>query len=106
MYLTLMVCVRSGGFCGFDNNEVICSCSDRSYDKTCDDDLPSSRKTTLLLALAGRVGKNMKVKPYLLAGAYEIRWELSLVLFTSLWCLSKKYSPYDELHKIMSHNIR
>ena len=30
-------CQRSGGRCGFDNNEFVCFCSDRPHVKTCDD---------------------------------------------------------------------
>ncbi|XP_009348231.3 LEAF RUST 10 DISEASE-RESISTANCE LOCUS RECEPTOR-LIKE PROTEIN KINASE-like 2.1 isoform X1 [Pyrus x bretschneideri] len=31
-------CKRSGGRCGFDDNEFVCFCSDRPHVKTCDDD--------------------------------------------------------------------
>lgn len=30
-------CVTSGGLCGFNDNEFVCFCSDRSHGKTCDD---------------------------------------------------------------------
>ncbi|KAK9926336.1 hypothetical protein M0R45_023573 [Rubus argutus] len=30
-------CVTSGGRCGFNDNEFVCFCSDRTHDKTCDD---------------------------------------------------------------------
>lgn len=30
-------CVTSGGCCGFNYNEFVCFCSDRTHDKTCDD---------------------------------------------------------------------
>nr|XP_011465376.1 PREDICTED: probable serine/threonine-protein kinase At1g18390 isoform X2 [Fragaria vesca subsp. vesca] len=49
-------CERSGGRCGFDKNEVICFCSDRSHDKTCDDGTKFNWKLKVVVGLCSVIG--------------------------------------------------
>ncbi|KAM0980110.1 hypothetical protein ACFX13_016134 [Malus domestica] len=44
-------CQRSGGRCGFDNNEFVCFCSDRPHVKTCDDDNPWNWKRKVIVGV-------------------------------------------------------
>ncbi|XP_050376346.1 LEAF RUST 10 DISEASE-RESISTANCE LOCUS RECEPTOR-LIKE PROTEIN KINASE-like 1.2 isoform X2 [Argentina anserina] len=49
-------CERSGGRCGFDHNEFICFCSDRSHDKTCDDDSKFNLKRKIVIGVCSVIG--------------------------------------------------
>ncbi|WCJ21928.1 Protein kinase superfamily protein [Euphorbia peplus] len=47
-------CERSGGRCGFENNEFVCFCSDKSYSNSCPDG--PNIKLKVAIGLAGSLG--------------------------------------------------
>ncbi|XP_057733445.1 LEAF RUST 10 DISEASE-RESISTANCE LOCUS RECEPTOR-LIKE PROTEIN KINASE-like 1.2 isoform X3 [Arachis stenosperma] len=48
-------CEKSGGRCGFDGDQFLCFCKDKSYLKSCGDDAESRRKWIVVVIVAAAV---------------------------------------------------